>query len=200
MKEVCEHCGARMRKYWCKMTSGLAGSLVKFYIVLNQKGENSVHLQNDMLGDNKLTQFEYNNFQKLGFHALVAKTKDSGSWLLTHRGALFLKGELAIPSEVQTFRGKVVAHSQREVFIKDVVNKLPRFESRADINFEYVVPEDVPTIQKIIKRRKSKFPTCPNDGSVLAVNVITSPGKNKNSLNFTREYYCKQCEFKETWV
>ena len=161
MNNKCEHCGASLKKYWHRITPGLVSALVKFYVAICNKGENDIHLLREMTGEQKLEPHEWNNWTKLRFHGLVAKTDRSGYWLLTHRGAEFLKGRLAIPVEVQTYRNEVVGHSDQEVFIKDVVGKLPYFEAREDIKFDIATEADTPVITKEKKsRKKVKFP-CP---------------------------------------
>lgn len=62
---------------------------------------------------------------QLRFHALIAKVRnDKGRqvpahWLLTKRGADFLKGRIEVPQFVITFRNEVVDHSASMVSKKD---------------------------------------------------------------------------------
>ncbi len=140
--EVCSACGAKLRAYWVTLTPGIIHALVKFRQALSIKGENKIHLLDDM--DNReyeLSRHEWNNFSRLRFHALVAKYKkdgehEAGYWLLTSRGAAFLRGEADIPVKVKIFRNKVVDHSEDTVFIKDVIGSTPYFETVDDIQYE----------------------------------------------------------------
>lgn len=133
MSEKCPHCGASMKKYWHKITPGLVKALAKTYQTIAQKGENVI--DKDELS---LTHGEYGNYQKLRFHGLIAKhivdgKWKKGQWLITKRGGLFLKNEIAIPERVQTFRNRVVDHDPKEVTVSDVMRSEPYWEKE----FEY---------------------------------------------------------------
>lgn len=137
--ELCPHCGAKMKAYWHKLTPLLVRTLVKFRVGVNEKGMNKVHLQDDL----DLTKTEYNNFQKLRLHGLVAKYKEEGQhingyWLLTRRGSDFLNGTLDIPKRVKTFRNKVVDYDPVKVFVVDVINEQPFVETIDDIQYDIV--------------------------------------------------------------
>ena len=82
---------------------------------------------------------EYNNFQKLRFHGLVAhadENKKSGYWLLTSRAGKFLRGEITIPKKVKTFRNRVIEHSEEVTGIADFRNQVEWFES--EFNFDVI--------------------------------------------------------------
>ena len=130
--EKCPYCNASMKKYWHRITPGLVKALVKAYEVVSNKGKNKFDKK-----DLDLTHGEYGNFQKLRFHALIAKYKVNGEWkrgdwLITQRGADFLKGRVSIPVRVQTFRNKITNHDESSVFVKDVIGTTPYFEEEFD--------------------------------------------------------------------
>lgn len=142
--ERCPHCGASMKKYWHKITPGLVKTLVKVYKAVSAKRENAVSKK-----DLSLTHSEYGNFQKLRFHGLIAKYKvdgewHKGDWLITHRGAQFLRGEIEIPEKVLTFRNKVEGHTDETVNIKNVMASEPYFET--DFGYEIFEPKQQPLI------------------------------------------------------
>lgn len=120
---TCPQCGAKMNKYWHNLTRGLVDSFIKFSLAVRSKNANSVHLQTDV----QLTKNQYNNFQKLRFFGLVAKVKDkngnrkAGYWLVTKNGGAFLRGELAMPRRVRTFRNKIIDKDENLVYIKEVM-------------------------------------------------------------------------------
>lgn len=125
----CPHCGASMKMYWHRLNAGLVHALVKVYTRVVEKNENKVSKK-----EIKLTHSEYGNFQKLRFHALIAKYKENGqwvrgTWLLTHRGAQFLRGEIQIPRKVQTFRNKITAHDEEYVTVTDVIKEQPYWDT-----------------------------------------------------------------------
>ena len=72
----CHHCGASLKKYWHRITPGLVKTLAKVYERVCEKGENHV-----AKGELKLSHGEYGNFQKLRFHALIAKYKQNVEWV-----------------------------------------------------------------------------------------------------------------------
>ena len=144
----CPTCGQTIKEYWHALTPGLVSALVKFRKAVVEKGQNSVHLLKDMKDPAyELSRHEWNNFTKLRFHGLAVKDKDgpAGYWLLTKRGASFLKNELAVPRKVKTFNNAVQDHGEQLVTIKDVLGTVPIFETIDDIEYEILSPEDAQT-------------------------------------------------------
>lgn len=143
--EACPHCGQEMRKYWHTLTPGLVNALVKFGKAVGKKGRNSIHLRADMDGlPFELTRDEWSNFTKLRFHGMVAKDRNAGQgfWLLTARGASFLRGDTRVPSKVQSFNNQTVAHGGELIGLRDVYKlDLPHFEAVRDIEYEVVTKE-----------------------------------------------------------
>ena len=73
------------------------------------------------------------------FHALVAKVDGKpGFWLITSRGGQFLRGEIAIPERVKTFRNKVLEHSTELIHINELKGKIPVFQR--EFAYEYQRP------------------------------------------------------------
>lgn len=136
-EDRCPYCDASLRKHWHRIVPGLVSALVEAYRVVSKKGEN--HFAKAEL---ELTHAEYGSFQKLRFHALIAKYKDEdgrvvfGEWLITKRGGDFLKGKVAIPVSVQTFRNRVVDHDERLVFIRDVIKDPQYWQKHGEFDFD----------------------------------------------------------------
>lgn len=195
----CPHCGASLKKYWHKLTPILVHALVKFKQAVIDKGENHIHLLNDLKGKPyELTRHEWNNFTKLRFHGLAVKSEQSGYWLLTKRGNQFLLGNLEVPSEVLTFRNRVEAKSERLVKVGDVIGTNPYVEDLLDLQYEYAdLPEiDVPAIINHRKKRLKKGQKpCPRCGDVLRQGVETSPGKDERSLAAVIYFTCNTCKY-----
>lgn len=127
--EKCPHCGANMKIWRQRLTPGLAYVLIKFRQTVISRNINKVNPAKNM----NLTKTEYNNFQKLRYHALIAKHDNKGYWLLTRRGNQFVKGKVAIPESVYTFRNKIVKKSEGFVTIEQVIGSTPYW----DDNFEF---------------------------------------------------------------
>jgi len=144
----CEHCGASLKAYWHLLTPGAVSALTKLLGAVHHYGRNSVHLHGEMKagGDPawKLSDFEWNNFSILRFHGLAhqdeKKGNRSGYWLITARGGQFLRGEIAVPMKVKTFRNQVVEHSEALTTIKDFQRKVPYFETQFAYEYPLYVP------------------------------------------------------------
>lgn len=122
----CPYCGANMKAYWHTLTPGLVSGLVEAIKFVVSHSRNSFHLQRDL----NLSKSMYNNFQKLRFHALVAKIDEKpGYWLITNRGGQFLRGEIEVPRQVLTFRNKVQTHSGDKVHMRQFRDKVPYYEA-----------------------------------------------------------------------
>lgn len=146
----CPHCEAKMVVYIYPMAPILVTALIKFRNAVIRKGENSVHLKNDMDDTpNELGRSERSNWTKIRFHGLVAKVKQEngrqkrGHWLLTKRGNQFIKGDLHIPLEVKVYRNKVIAHSEIVVDIHEVMQSRPWVHTIDDIKFEVYDGDDL---------------------------------------------------------
>jgi hypothetical protein len=151
--EKCAHCGAKLNKYWHHLNAVLVRALVKTLLVVKEQNENLVQK-----ADLDLTHSEYGNYQKLRFHALIAKSKDEegrfNGWLITNRGGQFLRGEITVPAKVQTFRNHVIDHSTETVHIRDLIGEVPF--AQTDFEPEVATDEElqqasmfnIPPIQK----------------------------------------------------
>lgn len=141
---TCPHCGASMKQYWHKVTPGIVSALGKFRMAVINKGENRIHLIQDMKGKSfELAPYEWKNWTKVRFNGLVAKYRQNGVWergywLLTKRGNDFLTGKIDIPDRVLTFRNQVIDHGSERVSVHDVVHQLdlPYFEELGDIQWQ----------------------------------------------------------------
>jgi hypothetical protein len=90
---------------------------------------------------------EFSNFTKLRFHALVAKVdRKPGYWLITARGGQFLRGEIAVPQRVKTFRNKVLDHSREMIHILQLKGKVPEFQK--EYAYEYQGPAATKRIEQ----------------------------------------------------
>jgi hypothetical protein len=104
------------------LSVGLVIVLTKVGEAVISRQENKVHIQRDL----RLSNTEFGNFQKLRYWGLIAKYKNEGGhhlkgyWLLTHRGALFLRNKISVHKWVKTLDNELVERSVEEVFIKDI--------------------------------------------------------------------------------
>lgn len=116
----CVNCKARVRIYKHELSSGLIDILVKFARAVGVKHRNEIHLLQDMDQDNTLSRVEYNSFQKLRYHALVAKVRSRpGYWLLTHLGSEFLHRRKKVPKLKASYRNVIVGRSTELVGVDD---------------------------------------------------------------------------------
>lgn len=145
--DECYVCGARVRQYWHKITPHLVHALAKSYGYIAKQGENAVNPTKSLDATSfELTKDERANWTKLRFHGLIAKCKDEkgghrrGWWLITKRGAQFLRGELAIPVRVLTYRNHVIDHDEKRVTVGDTVKSPIYIETLDNIEFEVGTP------------------------------------------------------------
>ena len=131
MKEahVCPTCHHEATAYWHRLTPGLVNALLKLREAVKEQGHNHIDIHNEMT----LTTTEAMNWTKLRFHGLVAKYREDGEvqrgqWVLTSRGAAFLRGELRVPAKVKTLNNCVIDHDEQDVSMRDVYGSVPYFE------------------------------------------------------------------------
>lgn len=205
----CEHCGAKLKKYIYPILPVQVSALQKFYNTVLEKNENCVHLQVDMDGtDNELGRSERSNWTMLRFHGLVAKYRqDDGSqlrgyWLLTKRGAEFLKGELSIPRSVEVYRNKVVGHSEDVVNVNEVLGSIPYVHTKSDIQFEAPSDEEIATAiikKKVKKSRKKVKNPCPDCGEPMKIKLEDIESIS-GSMKVHRSLVCLNCDKRDSVV
>lgn len=204
----CEHCAdgeyiVRVKKYWHRITPGLVGTLVKVYKRVCEKNQNLVHM-NEL----ELNHSEYGNFQKLRFHALIAKYRKNGeavhrSWVITTRGAAFLRSNMKIPLKVRTLLNRVVAHSEELVDIAKVMRSDITWEGYEDFKnqlpmVEFSPPEeniDETVVAKKIKKKKGKN-YCPKCDSQLKLS-LESKQNDTGTVSVEKWWICPHCGYKE---
>ena len=140
---TCPTCGHESAAYWRRITKGNVESLIKFRQAIGRLDRNEVHLYRDMDGtENELTASQKMNWTNLRFFGLVAKVKEDGQhkrgyWLLTHRGSLFLRGQLAIPVKVKTLDNRKVDETEETLKISDIIKGAqPYFDDIYEIERE----------------------------------------------------------------
>ena len=116
MEKFCKCCGHRINPRKESLSRGLVDTLIIFGRAVKRREKNEIHLQDEV----ELNKNQYNNFQKLRYHGLVAKVKDQvGCWLLTRNGLAFLRGEKSIAKEIQVENNMIVEYGDKEVTIHD---------------------------------------------------------------------------------
>jgi hypothetical protein len=146
--QYCNECGAKLEARWERLSPLLVRDLVKMYMRVHEKNENSVSPSKEL----HLSATEYNNFQKLRFHGMVAHVPNvPGNWLLTHRAAQFLSGQIKVPRSVKIFRNRIQAHSPEMVNLKNVVADQPFLDMKENFFYEQeeFLPDKQPITQKI---------------------------------------------------
>ena len=131
----CKTCGAKLLGRWEYITKGQINTLTKFIKAVKLHNRNSIHLQDDI----ELTKNEYNNFQKLRYNGLVAHAFDTGCWLITRRGANFLRREIDLPKGVLIFRNRIQKYHTTKVTIESIYkNDEPYWFQATDFDYETV--------------------------------------------------------------
>ena len=131
----CPTCDASLDGRWENITKSQITLLNKLHRGIKRFNRNSIHLQDDL----NLTKNEYNNFQKLRYNGLVAHADATGCWLMTRRGASFLKGEIDLPKGVLVFRNRIQKYATKRVDIKSVLkNDEPYYYQAGDFDYQPV--------------------------------------------------------------
>lgn len=94
-------------------------ALLKMWHYIIEQKENKIDVRQA-----QLSYTERSRVTQLRFHALIAKYRINGrqkqaTWLLTKRGAQFLKGKINVPKYVYTQNNEVVDHSIETVNRRD---------------------------------------------------------------------------------
>lgn len=138
-EKICPCCGAKMTLHWHRLNIGLVNVLIKFKKRVVAKNQNEVHIS-----ELDLNSSEFCNFQKLRYHAMIAKCRDKQGkrighlWLLTKRGNHFLKGLIEVPEKVGTFRNKIRKKSTNFISIGSVLGNqnMPIWDSIENMEFD----------------------------------------------------------------
>lgn len=201
MENNCPHCGASMKRWWHTLTPVLVECLIDIRAKVVEKNENKVHLQKDLF----LTKNEYNNFQKLRYHALVAKYKENGVhvpgyWLVTKRGADFLNGVIKVPMKVASYRNRVVAKSEDLVSITDIISGDTQVERVFDISFDEPADEDITKAVTVNKKNKKKgYSYCPQCDNVLRLKLVFSDPDEHGVVKIEKKLMvCSSCKYEIT--
>lgn len=75
----------------------------------------------------------YNNWQKLRYHGLIARTSKRGEWVITSNGWKFLSGDISLPKYVIISENRIVEYSDQRVEVTDIL----RHEEIVQQVFEY---------------------------------------------------------------
>ncbi len=114
--EICEHCGAKVVEHKHGLSKGIIRSM---YIVAKaQEIKNPVKLRKT-----KLTYSQRANLLKAQYWGVIARgtpDKDTGEWFITDKGFRFMRGEIALPHSVRTFRNKVQNYEGKDLFVMQV--------------------------------------------------------------------------------
>ena len=196
----CLCCQASMGKSTHRMTKVLVTSLVKMARGVAIKHENDIRVDK-LPNDLALTHIERCNFHKLRMHGLIARVKIEGTvkrgrWLITRRGWQFIQGNENIPSFVQSFRNKVVSHSDQLVSVKDVLGESPYCENISDQYFDIVGDEDLSVVVQHYtgrKKRKNPCPAC--QGGQLKPRLNVTAFSAEGTVSTVTTYHCNACSY-----
>lgn len=199
----CEHCGASLRQRWDRITPGEVEFLIKFRDLVIANNKNLINVPKEM----NLSNVEYSDFQKLRYHALIAKHKEDGAakrgwWVLTHRGNQFVKGEIQIPEKVRVFRNRITGYSDYLVDIKKVMQTDPYWDTKDTITFEPADQETIDTSKaEVIKTKKKKYKKgtelCYRCQVPMKRGMETKEGDTPNSMKVRNFLVCPKCGYKD---
>jgi|TARA_Y100000310_G_scaffold270565_1_gene284485 hypothetical protein len=101
-QEMCNHCGHKKTAYTANINKPLLEAFIKFV-------QRYYELKRSLkISEIRLTNSQYNNFQKLKYFGIIDQAGTQG-WYLTEFGAKFYKGEAYILSPVAHIDGKALS-------------------------------------------------------------------------------------------
>lgn len=137
VSEKCNCCGQTLT-YLLPIDKGTADIIRAFSIVIRRKGINMVHPWKEMLVETKkwsrermlsegvLTASHLTNLSKGRAHGLIAKAEEPKNWVLTTKGAQFLKGsripKYAILSKVTKHQEGYWRQDELTVSVQDFID------------------------------------------------------------------------------
>lgn len=138
----CPHCGAKMEKKKHVLNRGIVRALRMMIKGVRAEDKNDISF-----GDIPWESFnQHQNFQKLRYFGLVAHPRENGKrvwgrWLITNRGGAFLRGELAIPSFVVSYRNHVIERSESFRNIVEIENDHTLAYYQTEFSYEKPMPD-----------------------------------------------------------
>ncbi len=119
-KTICDHCHQSV-DYTLTLDAGTAHFMLALANAVRRLGRNRVHIQkemegrpeefdsyNGMLREGYMTSRMEGNSSRPRFHGLIAKTENRGEYLITRKGAAFLRG---VPVPRTAIVSKVTGHN-----------------------------------------------------------------------------------------
>lgn len=146
---LCPCCLKKAQAYWHPITKLRIHALQKMYAAVIESHENLVDV-----GEAGLDYAERSSLSILRFHALIAKKLDSKGhqnrrqWVITHRGAQFLRNQMDIPLKVKTYQNRVVDHSTEMVSIIEVLGYNPDLPPTEPFERALPTSENVKVVQR----------------------------------------------------
>jgi hypothetical protein len=115
---VCGACGAKVVEYTFGLNKGLVAFLQKLWLAGRPAS----------LDELNLTKGQYTNHALIRHWGLAEQqapeseleARKGGKWRLTPEGREFLAGDLKVPKQIVTLRGKVVRYSAKQVGLFDI--------------------------------------------------------------------------------
>lgn len=133
-KQYCEHCGASMKPNKHRLTGSMVQMLGEVYGQVCRSNSYIFEPSKDF----RWPPIKYNNFQKLRYFGLIAKTDTKGQWILTSLGASFIKGRAKVIEGRITFRNKLQGSYGEMVDVTEVWKSCPYVERYDYSNAEQI--------------------------------------------------------------
>lgn len=199
----CLCCESSLSKRGHSLTKGMVHGLMKFAnacIKLGVKEGIPRHVISK--AGEKLELDEYANWTKLRFFGLVAKYKEDGVhkkgwWLVTRNGWAFLRGDHFVPTQIKTFRNKIVSKSEQTISMSEIYGSQPWFPSRDDFFHETIDGDDLNVVKEYrYKRKRKKISKCGSCQSGVLKRRMTAEIVNGLAVP-TYWLTCSNCGWKQ---
>jgi hypothetical protein len=125
---ICPACKQHVKQYKRKLSSTMAGVLIRIYAYLNKNQIcNGFMKYQNILDQLQVPTSQRADWQKLVYFDLIEpKTtkkgdKEQGLYRITPRGIAFIKGEITMPEHCKVYNGKVRGYAMEQITIKQAL-------------------------------------------------------------------------------
>lgn len=146
-QKQCVCCLTPLEAKWYVISYTVASLLKAMYNDVLEAGVNIVDLK-ALEARGGITYNEKSASSIARFHGLIAKRKVNGvhvpnEWVITTRGAQFLRNIIKLPRKVKVYRNRVVDHWHEEVSVIDILGNDPRVAATLPFERDLATADDI---------------------------------------------------------
>ncbi len=163
LPHICSGCGQLHipkpeRNNWRRLNARHGVMLYKLLLAVRHYGRNDIHIRDDMkraqgarfqITDDEWTNWGYLRYFGLAVHVSKENPRN-GRWLLTTRGAQFLKGEIPIPKAVRVIGGhRAEEEAPERVYLRDLAKDASWYSAIPDFDIWHPERVEAPAVRQM---------------------------------------------------